>query len=305
MIGVAATALATALGGYVWHEEHRPPLLEIYVFELKSGHSIFIRTPEDQRILIDGGGNGEIIRRLSNILPFYSRRIDVLIITKPDIKNTTGLVDVADRYSVTEAFIPGLTLEKLGLASSTDGSYDALLNVLSHTHVKIREVMAGDSIELGKNMKADVIFPVPAESFPYSKASVPQIVFKIIYGSTTILSIGDIATKAQNFLTSTSSKNIQNVGALITWGNMSAANTSEKFIASVSPDNIVYSRSPEKASLKAVSKVSSKKGSAAKKPKKEVTDPLMSVLEDGRFNLREHSTVKIASDGTSMRVEAD
>src|ERR1700690_3654211 len=86
IILTAATAiLATAtLGGYVWKEEHHPAILEIYAFNLKSGRSYFIRTPDDKRILVDGGANSEIIGELTRILPFYSRRIDSLIATGQD-----------------------------------------------------------------------------------------------------------------------------------------------------------------------------------------------------------------------------
>ena len=104
LIVVAAVgAVALGLGGYVWKEENRPAILEVYVFSLSSGRSIFIRTPEDKRILIDGGGNSDIVDELTQILPFYSRRIDAVVATNSEGNNVSGLIDVLNRYIVDAA----------------------------------------------------------------------------------------------------------------------------------------------------------------------------------------------------------
>jgi beta-lactamase superfamily II metal-dependent hydrolase len=99
IIAATASAIVAGVGAYVWHQEHRLPLLDIYLFALKSGQSAFIRTPDDRRILVNGGSNSEIIRRISKRLPFYSRRIDALIVTDTSAKNVSGLIDVLERYA--------------------------------------------------------------------------------------------------------------------------------------------------------------------------------------------------------------
>src|SRR5689334_6366418 len=125
---VSVLAVSAGLAGYVWYENHRPPVLEVYVIPLKTGQALFIRTPNDKRILVDGGTNSEIIRYISKILPFYSRRIDQIIVTRTDGAHVTGLIDAVNRYAVGEVVAPGITLESLGLASSTDQIHQTFLD---------------------------------------------------------------------------------------------------------------------------------------------------------------------------------
>jgi competence protein ComEC len=202
IIAVAGTSLLATLGGYVFHEEHRQPLLEIFVFSLKSGSSIFIRTPEDRRILIDGGGNAEVVREISKILPFYSRRIDFILATNSQGKNISGLIDVVERYNIIKAFIPSLTLQELGLASSTDQIYETFLEVLVKKNIEPTKVKAGDHIQLDKDVGVTVTFPVPDDKFMYSKASGPELLFDISYGSTNFAFMGHASTKVQKYVVS-------------------------------------------------------------------------------------------------------
>ena len=119
IIAALATAATLAgIGGYAYIESNRPAVLELFIFNTPGNPAIFIRTPNDKRILINGGSNSEIIERISGILPFYSRRIDMVIATNDDPKNTTGLIDVIDRYSVDKVVLPAVSLQSLGLASS-------------------------------------------------------------------------------------------------------------------------------------------------------------------------------------------
>ena len=157
IIGAAATALAFGMAGYVWREEHREPILEVYVFNLKSGSSVFVRTPDDKRMLINGGANSEVIRELTNILPFYSRRIDTVIATVADGKEVSGLINVLERYSVDNVVVPAVTLQSLGLASTTDQIYSTFLNTVRRLKIPLREVSVDDVLDLGRNISGQMV----------------------------------------------------------------------------------------------------------------------------------------------------
>ncbi len=318
LIAATATAVASGVGAYLWHEQTRPPILEMYVFALKSGRSMFIRTPDDQRILIDGGGNSQVIQQLTGIIPFYSRRINTIIVTNTDGKNVSGLVDIVGRYLVDKVYVPKFTLENLGIASSTDKIYETFLETVKQKNIKIREVEAEDKLVLGQgignlnnsqlsmiaqaksssvtSVVAKIIFPAQPESFDYSKASAPELLFNISYGDSSILFMGDASKKVQKFVaessaivTSVSPPTIADVDVLIVSHSAVAGNMSPEFMNLVRPESLVYE------------KVVTNK----KTPKNVVVDPLAAILDENRFNLKEVGTIKIVSDGKEVIIKGN
>ncbi len=306
LIGAAATALACGMAGYVWNEKHRQPLLEIYVFDLKSGSSVFIRTPDDARILINGGGNAEVIRELTGILPFYSRRIDTVIATDANGKDVSGLIDILERYSVDRVVVPAVSLQSLGLASSTDQIYGVFLDTAKRLKIPLEEVSAGGTLDFGQKIggqrvKADILFPA-INAFAYSKASAPEIIMKISYGGTSVMLLGNATTKVQKFLVSSAasssdsiSDNTLGANVLVVTHSALAGSLSAELINKMKPEYLLYSQtmnaSPKKS---ATSKDSSSKNKKV--------DPLYSILDDKRFNIKEKGTVKIVSDGVDIRI---
>lgn len=305
LVAATASVVASGLGAYVWHEQYRPPLLEVYIFALKSGHSMFIRTPDDQRILVDGGGNSQVIEQLTDIIPFYSRRIDTVIITNTDSKNASGLIDVVDRYHIDKVYIPKYTLENLDISSSTDKTYQTFLETIKKKNIQTKQVESGDKLFFDKEIVLNIIFPVPKQYFIYSKSSSPEIFFNILYGENSILSIGDASKKVQKFIASTSPSNVIDVDVLIVSHSAIAGNMSLEFMDLVQPNILIYEKSitsiVPKTKLASVSKISNK--ISKKSPKKISIDPLSAILESNRFNLKETGTLKIVSDGNTIQIK--
>jgi hypothetical protein len=308
-IGTACTAfVVSSIGFYAWYENQRPPILEIYVIPLKVGQAVFIRTPNDKRILIDGGQNSEIIKHISDILPFYSRRIDTLIVSKQEGKKVSGLIDVLSRYSVQKVILPGVDWGDAGIIGSADPVYDTFIEAISDKgkdagenvgeDVKIEKVSDGDRLILDENPResvvADILFPVAATTsatvknlgvFKYSKASAPELVMKISYGSTSAMIIGSVTPKIQKFLvanstaTSSRSAHLQSgtlrSDVLVMSQNATTSNLAPKFLEVVSPHHIIYS-------------------------KKMTANSQDDVHEE--LNIRKVGIVKIESDGKELRV---
>ncbi len=299
IIAATATVMASTLGAYVWHEENRPPLLEFYVFALKSGRSIFIRTPDDQRILIDGGGNSQIIQELTKILPFYTRRINKIIVTNTEGKNVSGLIDILERYNVDMVYLPKFTLQSLDVASSTDKIYETFVEKVIEKKVQVVEVEMSSELtlgeEVGKKVIGHILFPTTPNLFEYSKASAPEILFNIKYGNNSVLFMGDASKKVQKFVASSSEEIISNSDVLIVSHSAVPANMSTELINVARPYSLVYEKAVTKGSTsKLKPKITKKKG---------VSDPLATILGEDRFNLKEVGTVKIISDGENIEIK--
>jgi hypothetical protein len=304
--------------GYVWREESRPHILEMYIFDLKSSQAIFIRTPNDKRILINGGVNSDIIRELTKVLPFYSRRIDTIISTGTEGKNISGLIDVLKRYSIDKVILPAITLESLGLSTTTDQIYSVFLDTIKEKGIAVEKVKVGDRIVFD-SVFADILFPVPSELFKYSKASAPELVMNISYGDNSVIFLNDVTPKIQKFIASSTLNSsaamepalpgaslsgaerlrtrgwnvpaIEAVNILVIFNNASADNLASELTDKLKPKYLIYSKSLTD---------SNSKSTASKKDK---IDPLFYLLADYRFNIKEKGTVKISSDGSSLNIE--
>ncbi len=294
IIGATATAVAAGVGGYVYHEERRPHVLEIYAFSVQGGLSYLIRTPEDRRVLINGGANSDIIAKISEILPFYSRRIDMVISTDATDKSASGLVDVIERYRVDDAYVPAFIPESVGIASSTDGAYRAFLDAAHERGIEVREITAGDRIDLDSNVSMRSLFPVPAARFSYSKASPPEIFLRIDYGSTSAVLLGGASVKAQKYIASSSTRDVSSADVLIVSHSALASNMNKKLIDSIRPHFFIYSKA-ENRTAPQIKPLSSKAMS-----KKLAEDPLSSIPESGRINIRGSGVVHFISDGEHL-----
>jgi beta-lactamase superfamily II metal-dependent hydrolase len=279
---------------------------------------MFIRTPEDKRILVDGGSNSGIIRELSQIIPFYSRRIDCVIATNTENKNVTGLVDVIERYKVEKVIVPEVSLESLGLASSTLGAYSTLIDMIDVDDIVKEEVGRGRTIALDKDTYLDIIFPTKDPEFNYSKASAPELLFTLSYRNNSLLFLGNASVKIQKYLatnqfsnsSSTTLNSLSNTAdstlktdVLIVSHSALPANFSPILIERINPANLIYSKKIQTTkAVKDTEEYNVTGTTTLKTKKKEPVDALKYLNDENKFNQKEKGTIKIVGDGKSVEV---
>jgi len=281
---MSGVLVMVGVGGYVWRQEHRPSFLEVYVFSMKQGSAMLVRTPGDRRIVINGGSNSEIIRHVSQVLPFYSRRIDIVIATDTHKKNVGGLVELVGRYDIGQIVVPGITLERLDLATSSDAAYTELLQNARRRQIPIREVMAGESViwdedSPGDVVRANIVFPALPEGFVYSKASPPSIALDFVYDSTHIWLAGDSTPKIQRYIIDNYPV-ARNTDVLVVSHSASVDHFNKDFMDMLDPEYLVYSQSVSRSGSNTV------------------------VPYERRFNAKE-KTIRILSDGSSVHIERE
>lgn len=302
--GAVVLSLASYSGMHIWHEEHRPPILEVYIFNMKSGRSMFVRTPEDRRIVINGGNGSEVVRELTSILPFYSRRIDAVFATSDKAGDVSGLIEIIERYKVARAYVPAITVNSLGLGSSTDSVYDTFLKELDRDIIPVERLSVGDTIALDSKTNARVLFPISASQFQYSKTSAPEVMFSIEYGKTAVTFLGNATKKIQKAIRAKSV--VLSSGVLVMSANAQPKDVSIELIDALRPKHLIYSKSIK--SNPASILIDDSIGDASHLTKenqntKPLIDPLGLIADDRRFNLKDGS-IKITSDGGRISVES-
>ena len=75
--------------------------LHVYFLDVGQGDAIFIRTPDGRQILIDGGpGPTALLNELGEVMPFWDRSLDLVVLTHPDADHMSGLMSVLERFRV-------------------------------------------------------------------------------------------------------------------------------------------------------------------------------------------------------------
>ena len=142
------------------------------------GDSAFIETPENYHILIDGGPDSTVLLKLGKILPFWDKKIDLIILTHPESDHMTGLMDVLQKYKVDYILWTGVKKTAL--------EYDKWINLLNAQKkigAKIIIAQSGQEIKMG-NVLIDTIYPLESLEGKEMKNTSNDscIVSKLIFG---------------------------------------------------------------------------------------------------------------------------
>lgn len=135
----------------------------------------------------------------------------------------------------------------------TTTASEAVLSLAREKSISIRELSAGDQVELEKGGKGQPAVSMstlfPDAIFKFSKASPPLLVLDLSFGEKDIVLAGDVSTAIQNFLAKGfATSTIQLHSDVLEYANSgTASNVSEKFIKSLASNYIVV-KSTGKAS---------------------------------------------------------
>lgn len=231
MAGLAAAVLI--LFGVAFFESfEESKALEVNFFDVGQGDAILIKTPDHQRILIDGGPSSAVVNKLGENLPFYDKKIDLIILTHPHADHLDGLIEVLKRYEVKKILSTG--------ATHTTPDYLAWLEEIKKQNVPMEIAAAGQTIDFGGGVKIEIFYP--KENLAGKSAenlNNTSIVAKLIFGQTSFLFTGDAETEAEDELIGGGTDLKADVLKVAHHGSKNA--TSQNFLEKVQPKFAVIS----------------------------------------------------------------
>src|SRR3989344_885082 len=186
----------------IWYaviRESRNGLLTVSFLDIGQGDSIFIDAPSGRQVLIDGGANGIVLRRLSEVMPWYDRTIDVLIATHPDMDHIGGLIDVLPRYKV------GTIVQSSVLGKTA--AWGTLEHLIEEEHADIVEATRGQLIELGDQAYLEILFPDRA--VPNIETNVGCVVARLVYRKTSFMLPCDTTAAVETYLVQLDRENLK------------------------------------------------------------------------------------------------
>jgi len=182
-----ALAALLVLGSVIWANVPRLPdgKLHVYVLDVGQGDAILIRSPGGRYLLVDGGPDPLLLAsRVGQILPFWHRRIDVVVATHEDQDHLAGLIPIIRRYTVDHVLQP----DGMGCASALGEEW---ASCLQEAHIEPVSARRGLEIAVGSDMVLTVLNPV-GEAANGKDDNAQSIALALSMGRCSILLTGDI-----------------------------------------------------------------------------------------------------------------
>jgi len=158
--------------------------LHVTFLDVGQGDAIFIQTPAGHRVLIDGGPSPALaLQALGRRLPFYDRRIDLVLLTHPHDDHLRGLLAVVERYGVRQV-LSGSTAESVTAPSGVAAQWQQLLHDKS---IPLLSVAQSLQIDFGDGPVMQVL-PSAVEDEPGQT----WLVARLSWENTSLLFTGDL-----------------------------------------------------------------------------------------------------------------
>ena len=130
--------------------ENKNEKTKIIFLDIGQGDAAIIDIPKDTQILIDGGDGKDILNKLGEHLPFYDRKIELVIMTHPDKDHIGGLVEVLKYYEVEQILETGIKCEK-AICEEWD-------KLIEEKNIPVKYAEFGQRIKSG-NIEMAVLYP--------------------------------------------------------------------------------------------------------------------------------------------------
>ena len=223
ILGIAAVLLTVPIFGLSYSP---PEELEVDFLDVGQGDAILIKSPFGQNILIDGGPDSKVIEGLGKNLPFWDKRIDLMVLTHPHDDHVTGLIEVIKRYSVKKILYTGVI--------HSAPNYLAWLEKIRERKIPLVIIDRPQKIVLGDDCYMEIIYPrksfLAQETDNLNNSS---IVARLVYGQTKFLLMGDAEMEVEKELLSSGGDLSAQV--LKTGHHGSDTSSNEEFLEAVSP----------------------------------------------------------------------
>jgi competence protein ComEC len=147
----------------------------------------------DKQILVDGGPDNSVLSCLGKQMPFWDRRIELIVLTHPQADHLTGLIEVLKRYKVNRVV-------SCGWEAQTP-EYEAFKQAVVNEGLSLDSVYQGEEIKLGQ-VEMKVIWPPSRTVSPLEPSEINEASVVLLgnWGEFDWLLTGDINQRVEKIL---------------------------------------------------------------------------------------------------------
>ncbi len=224
------------LNSAIWYAtiwEDHGNVLKVAFLNIGQGDSIFIESPNGNKIMIDGGPVGNKTEsELAKQLPFYDRHLDLIILTHPDADHVVGFQSILNDYKVDKVMEPG---------SNTDtATYKKIEETITTEKIPKTLARRGMRIVLDQKRKIYLTILFPDRDPATWDTNTSSIVARLTYGHDSFLFQGDSPQVIENYLVSIDGTTLKS-DVLKAGHHGSKTSTSDLYVQTVQPTYTIIS----------------------------------------------------------------
>jgi len=222
-------AISLILAGIIFYS--RSQELKVIFLDVGQGDAILLEQGSRQ-ILIDGGPSGQaLLNKIGKYIPFWDRKIELVIATHPDADHITGLVDLVKNYQVDAI----MQTE----AQSDSQVFQKFKDIVQQKNIQVVQGARGGKINLADGARLEILSPGAETPISAQDTNASSIVAKLIFGENSFLLTGDLPDEQERELIN---RNVDIRAKILKVAHHgSKYSTSVEFLEKVSPREAVIS----------------------------------------------------------------
>ncbi len=212
----------------VYVESHK---LQVAFLDVGQGDAILI-SEGGKQILIDGGPSGQkLLEKLGEYVPFWDRKIDIVIATHPDADHITGLVDVLKNYAVDEVIESG--------AESQSQVFKAMEKIIEDKKIEKQIARQGMNMKISTDTELKILGPSEMDTKNSKDTNSASIVARLSFGKNSFLFTGDLPMEVETRMLKNNLFSAINILKISHHGSRFA--TSGQFLGITNPQDAIIS----------------------------------------------------------------
>jgi competence protein ComEC len=225
---IALFVISLILAGIIYTRQNNR--LKVIFFNIGQGDAIMILKGQNQ-ILIDGGASGQReMEKLGSYIPFWDRKIELIIATHPDQDHIGGLIDVMKNYEIGKIIDNG--------AKNDSEVYEKYLETINRKNIERLIGKKGMNVKIEK-ANLEIIYPGDDLENDSKNTNADSLVAKLIYGENSFLFTGDFPIEKEANIFNSGVDLSTKVLKVSHHGSKNA--TSEEFLNKVNPEEAIIS----------------------------------------------------------------
>ncbi|MCW1930527.1 MAG: MBL fold metallo-hydrolase [Candidatus Kerfeldbacteria bacterium] len=210
-----------------WHTTRSPQRMTVTMLDIGQGDALYVRFGDGSDMLIDASPDRSVLTELAEVMPWWDRTIDTLILTHPDSDHIAGAHAVMQQYTIGRIF-------DCGLRDKHTETVKRVYDDIREQDISLQSVYAGDQFDIPSGEQIHILSP---------KALVPQsekdsnscsLVFTISDQNATVLFTGDAPAEIEEQLV-TRDSTILDVDVLKVAHHGSNTSSVQSFLDAVTP----------------------------------------------------------------------
>lgn len=164
--------------------------LAVVFLDIGQGDATYIKTPQNKRILIDGGPDKTILYKLGKYIPWWEKEIDAVYISHPHADHILGIIEVLKKYKVKKIYLTRAIIKT--------SEYEELLESIKMQNTEIEYITSKQDVEYDSSIHFQILHPEKSFGEVTDKdINNTSMLMKLVYGNSSILFTGDLEIMGQ------------------------------------------------------------------------------------------------------------